>query len=141
MYIGNVALLILNLPLVPMWASILRLPGYVVYPSILLLSVIGVYSVHQSIFDLWMLLFFGILGYLMRKVDVPAPPLVLAFVLGPLAERAFRQSLIISSNDPTIFVTRPLALLLLVFAAVLLISPLFGRARKFRQEVIEEEEP
>jgi putative tricarboxylic transport membrane protein len=141
MYIGNVALLILNLPLVPMWASILRLPGYVVYPSILLLSVIGVYSVHQSIFDLWMLLFFGILGYLMRKVDVPAPPLVLAFVLGPLAERAFRQSLIISSNDPTIFVTRPLALLLLIFAAVLLISPLFGRARKFRQEVIEEEEP
>jgi putative tricarboxylic transport membrane protein len=141
MYIGNVALLILNLPLAPMWASILRLPSYVIYPAILLLSVIGVYSVHQSILDLWLLLVFGILGYVMRKLDIPAPPLVLAFVLGPLAERAFRQSLIISQNDPTIFVTRPLAAVLLLVAALLLIAPLFGRARQLRQHVIEEEEP
>jgi putative tricarboxylic transport membrane protein len=140
MYIGNVALLILNLPLVPMWASILRLPSYVIYPAIVLLSVIGVYSVHSSVFDLWLLLGFGVLGYVMRKIDMPAPPLVLAFVLGPLAERAFRQSLIISQNDPSIFVTRPVALVLLLLAAVLLIAPLFGRARRLREEVIEEEE-
>jgi putative tricarboxylic transport membrane protein len=141
MYIGNVALLILNLPLVPMWASILRLPSYVIYPAIVLLSVIGVYSVHNSIFDLWLLLIFGALGYVMRKVDVPAAPLVLAFVLGPLAEKAFRQSMIISENNLTVFLTRPLALVLLIFAALLLIAPLFGRARELRRGVIEEEEP
>jgi putative tricarboxylic transport membrane protein len=140
MYIGNVALLILNLPLVPMWASILRLPSYVIYPAIVLLSVIGVYSVHSSIFDLWLLLAFGVLGYLMRKVDVPAAPLVLAFVLGPLAEKAFRQTMIISQNDLTVFLTRPLALVLLIFAVLLLIAPVFGRARQLRRGVIEEEE-
>jgi putative tricarboxylic transport membrane protein len=141
MYIGNVALLVLNLPLAPMWASILRLPSYVIYPAIVLLSVIGVYSVHRSVFDLWLMLAFGVLGYVMRKIDIPAPPLVLAFVLGPLAEGAFRRSLIISQNDPSIFVTRPLALFLLLLAALLLIVPFFGRARQLRQEVIEEEEP
>jgi putative tricarboxylic transport membrane protein len=141
MYIGNVALLVLNLPLAPMWASILRLPSYVIYPAIVLLSVIGVYSVHRSVFDLWLMLAFGVLGYLMRKVDIPAAPLVLAFVLGPLAEGAFRRSLIISQNDPSIFVTRPVALVLLVLAALLLVAPFFGRAKQLRREVIEEEEP
>jgi putative tricarboxylic transport membrane protein len=139
MYVGNVALLILNLPLVPMWASILRFPYYVIYPAILLISVVGVYSVHGSMFDVWMLMLFGIVGYLMRKFDIPAPPLVLAFVLGPIAERAFRQSLVMSQNSLEIFVTRPLSLALLVIAMVLLILPLFGRARRFRQNVVEEE--
>lgn len=139
MYIGNVALLILNLPLVPMWASILRFPYYVIYPAILLISVVGVYSVHGSIFDVWMLMLFGIVGYVMRKVDIPAPPLVLAFVLGPIAERAFRHSLVMSQNSLDIFVTRPLSLALLVIALVLLVLPLFGRARRFRQNVVEEE--
>lgn len=139
MYIGNVALLILNLPLVPMWASILRLPYYVIYPAILLISVVGVYSVHGSIFDVWMLFLFGMLGYGMRKLDIPAPPLVLAFVLGPIAERAFRQSLVMSQNSLDIFVTRPLSLALLIIAVVLLVLPLFGRARRLRSNVLEEE--
>jgi putative tricarboxylic transport membrane protein len=139
MYIGNVALLILNLPLVPMWASILRLPYYVIYPAILLISIVGVYSVHGSIFDVWVLLIFGVIGYVMRKLDIPAAPLVLAFVLGPLAERALRQSMVMSQNSLDIFVTRPLSLVLLIIAAVLLIAPFFGRTRKFRQQVLEEE--
>ena len=139
MYIGNVALLVLNLPLVPMWASILRLPYYVIYPAILLISIVGVYSVHGSIFDVWILLLFGVLGYVMRKLDIPAAPLVLAFVLGPLAERALRQSLVMSQNSLDIFVTRPLSLALLVIAAVLLIAPFFGKTRQLRQQVIEEE--
>jgi putative tricarboxylic transport membrane protein len=139
MYIGNVALLILNLPLVPMWASILRFPYYVIYPAILLISIVGVYSVHGSMFDVWMLMVFGVIGYIMRKVDIPAPPLVLAFVLGPIAERAFRQSLVMSQNSLDIFVSRPLSLALLIAAVVLLVLPLFGRARRLRQNVIEEE--
>ena len=139
MYIGNVALLILNLPLVPMWASILRFPYYVIYPAILLISIVGVYSVHGSMFDVWMLLAFGILGYVMRKLDIPAAPLVLAFVLGPLAERALRQSLVMSQNSIDIFFTRPLSLVLLAISAALLIAPYFGRARQLRQAVLEEE--
>ena len=139
MYIGNVALLILNLPLVPMWASILRFPYYVIYPAILLISIVGVYSIHQSMFDVWLLLIFGILGYAMRKFDIPAAPLVLAFVLGPMAERALRQSMVMSQNSLDIFFTRPLSLALMLIAAALLIAPLFGKARALRQHVIEEE--
>ena len=139
MYIGNVALLILNLPLVPMWASILRFPYYVIYPAILLISIVGVYSIHQSMFDVWLLLLFGILGYAMRKFDIPAAPLVLAFVLGPMAERALRQSMVMSQNSLDIFFTRPLSLALMLIAAALLIAPLFGKARALRQHVIEEE--
>jgi putative tricarboxylic transport membrane protein len=139
MYIGNAALLILNLPLVPMWASLLRFPYYVIYPAILLISVVGVYSIHGSMFDVWMLLLFGVLGYVMRKLDIPAAPLVLAFVLGPMAERALRQSLIMSQNSLDIFLTRPVSLALLVLAAVLLVAPLFGRTKELREQVLEEE--
>jgi len=139
MYIGNVALLILNLPLVPMWASILRFPYYVIYPAIILISVIGVYSVHGSMFDVWMLLLFGVLGYMMRKLDIPAPPLILAFVLGPTAERAFRHSLVMSQNSLEIFFTRPLSLALLAIGVVLLVLPLYGKARQLRRNVVEEE--
>jgi putative tricarboxylic transport membrane protein len=139
MYIGNVALLVLNLPLVPMWASILRFPYYVIYPAILLISIVGVYSVHGSMFDVWILLLFGLLGYAMRKLDIPPAPLVLAFVLGPLAERALRQSLVMSQNSLDIFFTRPLSLALLAISAALLIAPFFGRARQLRQAVLEEE--
>jgi putative tricarboxylic transport membrane protein len=139
MYIGNVALLVLNLPLVPMWASILRFPYYVIYPAILLISIVGVYSVHGSMFDVWMLIMFGVLGYVMRKFDIPAAPLVLAFVLGPLAERALRQSLVMSQNSIDIFFTRPLSLALLVVAVGLLVVPFIGRARQLRESVLEEE--
>jgi putative tricarboxylic transport membrane protein len=139
MYIGNVALLILNLPLVPMWASILRLPYYVIYPSILLISIVGVYSIHGSLFDVWVLLVFGVLGYVMRKLDIPAAPLVLAFVLGPMAERALRQSMVMSQNSLDIFFTRPLSLVLMIGAILLLLMPLVGKARQLRQHVLEEE--
>jgi putative tricarboxylic transport membrane protein len=139
MYIGNVALLVLNLPLVPMWASILRFPYYVIYPAILLISIVGVYSVHGSMFDIWMLVLFGVLGYVMRKLDIPAAPLVLAFVLGPLAERALRQSLVMSQNSIDIFFTRPLSLALLAISVALLVVPFIGRARQLRQAVLEEE--
>ena len=139
MYIGNVALLILNLPLAPMWASILRFPYYVIYPAILLISIVGTYSVNGSIFDVWMLLLFGILGYVMRKLDIPPAPLVLAFVLGPLAERALRQSLVMSQNSLDIFFTRPLSLALISIALLLLIAPFFGKFRRLRQHVLEEE--
>ncbi|MGP4017721.1 tripartite tricarboxylate transporter permease [Saccharopolyspora sp. 5N708] len=137
MYIGNVMLLVLNLPLVPLFASVLRIPYHLLYPGILIVSVIGVYSVRSSMFDVVLLAVFGLVGYLMRKTDVPAAPLVLAFVLGPLAERAVRQALIISQNDWSIFLTRPVALGFLVLALLLFVGALVGRGRAARREVLE----
>jgi len=139
MYIGNLALLILNLPLVPMFASILRLPYYTLYPVIIVVSIVGVYSIENEIVHLWQLVFFGLMGYGMRKLDIPAPPLVLAFVLGPLAERALRQSMVMSQNDLSIFLTRPFAATLLIIAGTIMLSSLFNRARSFRKQVLEEE--
>lgn len=137
MYLGNVMLLVLNLPLVPVFASVLRIPYHLLYPGILIVCIVGVYSVRNSIFDVVLLAVFGLVGYFMRKLDVPAAPLVLAFVLGPLAERAVRQSLIISQNDWTIFLTRPVAAVFLLLALLLLGGSLVGRGRAARKEVLE----
>lgn len=137
MYIGNVMLLVLNLPLVPLFASVLRIPYHLLYPGILIVCIVGVYSVRNSVWDVLLLAIFGLVGYGMRKADVPAAPLVLAFVLGPLAERAVRQSLIISQNDFTIFVTRPVALVFIILALLLFAGSLFGRGQAARKDVIE----
>ena len=116
MYVGNVLLLILNLPLVPLFAQILRLPYYVLYPLILGISIVGVYSVNNSLFDVWVMGLFGLLGYLMRKLDFPAAALILGMVLGDGLERALRQSLMMSQGDIAILVTRPISGTLLAIA-------------------------
>jgi putative tricarboxylic transport membrane protein len=137
MYVGNVMLLILNLPLVPLFASMLRLPYRFLYPLILGFCFVGVYSVRQSGTDLWLLLFFGVLGYLFRIYDYPSAPMVLGLVLGPLIERALRQSMVLSQGDPTIFVTRPISASLIVISIVLLAAPVmvafFGRKERARE--------
>lgn len=129
MYIGNVMLVLLNLPLVPVFASILRIPYYIMYPGIVVISVVGVYSINGSVFDVWLLVIFGLVGYLMRKVDLPTAPLVLAFVLGPLFEQAVRRSLVLSQGSLGIFVTRPWSVVFLVVTALLALSPLVERVR------------
>lgn len=129
MYIGNVLLVILNLPLVPVFASILRIPYHILYPGIIVISIVGVYSINNSMFDVWLLVIFGLLGYVMRKTDFPTAPLILAFVLGPLLEQAVRRSLIISQGDPTVFITRPWALVFLVITALLALGPMVFRRR------------
>jgi putative tricarboxylic transport membrane protein len=123
MYVGNVMLLILNLPLVPLFASMLRLPYRFLYPLILGFCFVGVYSVRQSATDLWLLSFFGLLGYLFRIYDYPSAPLVLGLVLGPLIERALRQSMVLSHGDPMIFLTRPISASLIVVSLFLLVVP------------------
>jgi putative tricarboxylic transport membrane protein len=127
MYVGNVMLLILNLPLVPLFAQIMRLPMYIMYPLIAGISMVGVYSVANSVFDLWMLMGFGVLGYGMRKLDFPAAPLILGMVLGRRLELAFRQSLMMSQGDGTIFFTRWLSALMIVIALLLLFVPMLKR--------------
>ena len=139
MYVGNVMLLVLNLPLVPLFAQILRLPYYVLYPAIFGISIIGVYTVSNSLFDVWMLGFFGLLGYVMRKLDFPAAPLVLGMVLGERLELALRQSLMMSQGHLSILVGRPLSALMLLFAGVLLFMPILNKVRSWRVRAIEQE--
>jgi putative tricarboxylic transport membrane protein len=132
MYIGNVMLLVLNLPLVPLFAQLLRLPTYVLHPFIFGISVVGVYGVTGRMFDTALLAGFGLLGYIMTKLKYPTAPLILGFVLGDAMERALRQSLMMSQGDLSMLVQRPISAVLLAFAALVLILPLlsyFNRAR------------
>jgi putative tricarboxylic transport membrane protein len=136
MYIGNVMLLVLNMPLVPLFAQILRLPVYVLYPVIFGISIVGVYSTSSSLFDTWMLVVFGLLGYLMRKFDYPSAPLILGLVLGDSMERALRQSLMMSQGDLSILVSRPISATMLFLTALILFSPLFKKANAWRIKAI-----
>jgi putative tricarboxylic transport membrane protein len=123
--VGNAMLLVLNLPLVPLWVSLLRIPYPVLACVVLAFCVIGVYSVNNSAFDVWVMLFFGAAGYGFRKLDLPVAPMVLTLVLAPLMERTLRQSLEMSGGDMSIFLERPLAACLLAAAiGVLVLSAL-----------------
>jgi putative tricarboxylic transport membrane protein len=137
MYIGNVMLLILNLPLVPLFAQVLRTPGFVLYPLILGISIVGVYSVSGSLFDVSLVVAFGVLGYLMRKLDYPAAPLILGLVLGGGMERALRQSLMMSQGDLAILATRPICAAMLGLAALILLIPLFNKLNAWRLQALE----
>jgi len=127
MYIGNFILLLLNLPFVPLFANILRTPKKVLLPLVILFCITGMYTVNNSVFDIWTMLAFGALGYLMRQWAYEGAPLLLALVLGPKLEVAFRQSLMISHGDFGIFVTRPVSLVFLLATFVFLILPLLRR--------------
>lgn len=121
MYLGNAMLLVLNLPLVGLWVQMLRVPYGILAPIIVMFTTIGVYSMQNQMFDVYSMLFFGLFGYGMRKLNFDPAPLPLAFVLGPMVERSLRQSLLISGGDLTIFVTRPISGTL-VAVLVLLVS-------------------
>ena len=120
--VGNVMLLILNLPLIPVWVAVLRVPYSLLGPLILGFCVLGCYSISSSIFDVGLMLIFGIVGYLMKKMDIPLAPAILTLVLGPLMEKGLRQSLELSDGDFSIFFTRPIAAALLVVAVVIIVS-------------------
>ena len=136
MYIGNVMLLILNLPLIPIWVKVLKIPYRILFPLILLFCVVGSYSLKNSVFDVVVMLIFGVIGYLFRKFQYEGAPLMLGFVLGPLLEKNLRQSLILSKGSVLIFLTRPLATLGLFIAMILLISSFIFvlRQRRMRND-------
>jgi putative tricarboxylic transport membrane protein len=125
MYVGNIMLLVLNLPLIPMWVQILKIPYPILFPLILLFCLIGAYSVDGNPVDVLIMLTFGVIGYLMRKLRFDAPPFVLAFILGPLLEVAFRHSLVLSRGSFKIFLQHPISLAFLCVAAFFFLSPLF----------------
>jgi putative tricarboxylic transport membrane protein len=138
MYVGNVVLLILNLPLVGLFVNLLRIPYPFLYPAILTFCLLGVYAVNQSVVDIWIMAAMGALGYLLRKFDFETAPIVLGLILAPMLEMSLRQSLAMSSGSYAIFVNRPIAATMLFAGAVLLLlslRSLYTRRADWRRSV------
>ncbi|AXV17902.1 hypothetical protein CYG48_19150 (plasmid) [Neorhizobium sp. SOG26] len=138
MWLGNLMLLFLNLPLVGMWAKLISVPYHYLFPMICVFVAIGVYSINNSVFDVYMMALFGVLGYFFRKVGAEPAPLILAMILGPMAEEYLRRALLISHGDASVFFTSPLSLGTLIVAALLLLSIISPRFRKVREEGLQE---
>ena len=133
LYIGNVILLILNLPLVGLWVKLLKIPPPWLYAGIIVISTAGVYGAGNSVFNVGLLFVFGLVGFAMRRFDFPAAPLIVGLILAPMAEQSMRQALTISMGDWTTFVTRPLSATLLGIASLLLIAPAVWRRIQARR--------
>jgi len=134
LYVGNVMLLALNLPLIRLWVKILSIPRPLLYAAILVFATLGVYSLANSLVDVLIMYLIGVVGFFMRRYDFPVGPMILGVILGPLLERQFRTALQISQGDLTIFITRPISAVLLLFAVAALVLPylpsLLGRGRR-----------
>lgn len=140
MWIGNLMLIVLNLPLIGLWVKLLTIPYYVLFPIIMTFCSIGVYSVNSNVYDLYAVAFFGLLGYALLKLRCEPAPLLLGFVLGPLLEENLRRAMILSRGDPTTFVTRPISAILLAISVAVLVIVFLPSIKKKREEVFVEED-
>jgi putative tricarboxylic transport membrane protein len=138
MYIGNVMLLGLNLPLLGLWVRVLKIKYNILFPLILLFCLIGSYSMGTYIFDIFVMLFFGIVGYILRKLSYEPAPLVLAFVLGPMLEQNMRQALALANGHLSVFVTRPISAVSLLICIFLMLTAIVPAIRNKRELVGEE---
>ena len=138
MWIGNLMLVVLNLPLIGLWVKLLKVPYHVLFPIIMVFCSIGVYSVNANVYDLYAVAFFGLLGYVLLKLRCEPAPLLLGFVLGPLLEENLRRAMILGRGDPTTFLTRPISLALLLMAVAVLVIVFLPQVRKKRAEVFVE---
>lgn len=136
-YVSNLFALLVNLSFIPLFIWMLRMPFTVLAPLIFVLSIVGGYAAMQDMFDIWLLLIFGFGAFFLRKFDYPVAPAVLAIVLGPIAEPTMRQSLLLSSGDPSIFFTRPISAPIMVAAIVLILMPAFKYLRPRRTKAAE----
>jgi putative tricarboxylic transport membrane protein len=135
LYIGNLMLLVLNLPLIRLWVKLLEIPQPLLYSGIVVFATLGVWSLSNSVVDLITMVVIGILGFGMRRLDFPIAPTILGLVLGPRIEQEFRRALAISQGDPTTFITRPISAAILVVALLALFAPyVVGRWQVWRQE-------
>jgi putative tricarboxylic transport membrane protein len=132
-------LLVLNLPLIGLWVRVLKVPYPILFPLILLFCLVGAYSLNNSVVEVLIMVIFGLVGYLFKKFEYEAAPLVLALVLGPMLETALRRSLLLSAGDPMIFLTRPISAVLMLIALFLLAYPLIPWLRKKRSVLPEGE--
>jgi putative tricarboxylic transport membrane protein len=139
MWIGNLMLIILNLPLIGMWIKLLTVPYRFLFPAIILFCAVGVYSTNNNSFDIWMVAIFGFIGYLFVKLGCEPQPLLLGFILGPMMEENLRRALLLSRGDWSVFVTRPLSGSLLFVALILLVIVLLPSVKSKREEAFVEE--
>jgi TctA family transporter len=139
MWIGNLFLLALNLPLIGLWVRMIAVPYNLLYPVILVFCGIGVFSLNNATFDIYLMAVFGVLGYLLRKLDCEPAPMLLGFVLGPMMEEFLRRALLISKGDASVLVTRPASGTMLALALVLLVIVLTPAIRNKREEAFQEE--
>lgn len=138
MWIGNLMLVVLNLPLIGLWVRLLKVPYHVLFPIIMAFCSIGVYSVNSNVYDLFAVAFFGLMGYALIKLRCEPAPLLLGFVLGPMLEENLRRAMILGRGDPTVFVSRPISLTLLLLTVAVLVIVLLPSIRKKRDEVFVE---
>ena len=141
LYVANVLALVANIAFIPLFARILTLPFTILAPIIFVLSIVGGYAPTQTLHDVWLMLLFGVAGYLLRKLDYPVAPAVLAIVLGPLAERSFRQSVLGSQGDPMIFLQRPISGTFMFIALLLFLYPFIAGLRRRRAKAAAAEAP
>lgn len=139
MFVGNTILLIMNLPMVPLFALSLRLSYSILYPVIILICVIGVYSLNSNAFDVWVMLLFGIAGYFMKKYDISGAPLIIGLVLGPIMEKNLYRALALGQGKISVFVTRPISAVLLGIALVMTIVVCFKTVKMMRTQIGEDE--
>lgn len=135
MWVGNLMLMVLNLPLIGIWVSLLRVPYHLLFPAIMLFSSIGIYSINNSPFELYLTGIFGVLGFLWMKLDCSPVPIMLGFVLGPMMEENLRRAMLISRGDPTVFLTRPISLAFVIATVLILILMAAPAMRKRRGEI------
>jgi putative tricarboxylic transport membrane protein len=138
MWIGNLMLVVLNLPLVGIWVKLLRVPYRLLYPAIIVFCCIGAYTINSKPFDAFVMAFFAIFGYVALKLDCEPAPLILGFVLGPMMEENLRRALLISRGDPMVFLREPISLAFLVAAALLLLVIAAPAIRRKREEALKE---
>jgi TctA family transporter len=134
MLVGNLMLVVLNLPLIGIWIRLLTVPYRLLYPAILIFCCIGIYSLNNSAFDIYVAIGFGLLGYIFTKLDCEPAPLLLGFILGPMMEENLRRALLVNRGDPSIFVERPISLVMLVAAVILLVLVIAPAVRRKREE-------
>lgn len=139
MWLGNVMLIVLNLPMIGVWVKLLTIPYRYLYPAILVFCCIGVYSVNNTSFDIYLTAIFGVIGYIFVKLECEPAPLLLGFVLGPMMEENFRRALLLSRGDYSVFLTRPLSCGLLIAAALLVLIVALPAFKKTREEAFKEE--
>jgi TctA family transporter len=137
MWIGNLFLLVLNLPLIGLWVRMISVPYHFLYPAILVFCGIGVFSLANTQFDVYLMALFGVLGYVFRKLDCEPAPMMLGFILGPMMEEYLRRALLISQGDPLVLVRRPISATLLAVSAVALVVVLLPALRRKREEAFQ----
>jgi TctA family transporter len=138
MWIGNLFLVILNLPMIGLWVRMIMVPYHLLYPAILVFCAIGVFSLNNSTFDIHLMGLFGLLGYVFAKLGCEPAPMLLAFILGPLMEEYLRRAMLISRGNPWVFVQRPISATLLALAVLAMLAVLLPSLSKTRQEAFSE---